>query len=433
MRAFVALAALTLIGASAAHASAPRLIQLVPPAGALAADTSLRALELHFDVPMNGGVTVLTEDMPELTGSPAWDSTRRVLRIPVRLASAHAYRLQINAPHDRGFASATGEPLEPFLWEFRTAGDALPDDFTDPALSARLAAAPTERTLARGRLRMSHLYVTQARIVAAARGPRDTAAIARMVREVWAPHREFWAGYVGDEAAFRERVAVPLLGESHPIRRRIAAVLALKLDSLFTATERWVSRTTGLEPRGHWVLVFGPGTTDMGGIGDMAMLVDFTRQSVEPQDVAAILPHELVHMLRGLERPDPDAGTVLSRAIGEGVAVYAVYVHGRGTRSEARALGYSDDEWRLALANERALAAALATIASSRRREDSDRVASRSERLVAAGPPAAGYFVGFRIVQAYVARYGASSWTQILRLPVRDVLRRSGYALRANG
>lgn len=432
MRRSARFTALAMLLATSALAAPPRIVKFVPEHGARAADTSVTALEVHFDTPMNGGITLNSADFPEVTGAPAWDSTRRVLRVPVRLAAAHSYRLKLNAPSDLGFASATGEPLTPTTWTFRTAGEAQSDDFSDPTLAARLAGVPAERRLANGRLRMSYVFATQARIVLAARGPDDSAAVGRMVREVYAPHAEVWRGYVGDEDAFRENVAWPLLAESHPIRTRIAALLALDLDSMFVATERWVARTTGLRPQGHWLLLFGPGTTDMGGIGSRAMVADFTQLPPDREALTSLLPHELVHMLRGLRRPDPDAGTVLARTIGEGVAVYASFAHGGGARSEARALGYSDEEWRAALAHERALAAAIAAIASSRERADVDRVAGRGEHLLPQGPPAAGYFVGFRIVQAYVARHGASSWTQVLRLPVSEVLRRSGYPLDAD-
>lgn len=421
--------AFALLLATPAFAAPPRLIRLVPEPGARAADPATDSLELHFDVPMGPGATIQSADMPAVMGSPRWDGSKRVFRIPVRLDSARTYRMLLNTAGDLGFASAEGEPLDPLVWEFRTAGEAPPDDFADPALPARLAAAPVERTLAGGRLRMSHLDILQARIVRESRGPGDTAAVTRMVREVYTPHADFWRGYVGDESAFREHVAFPLLGESHPIRKRIGAVLDLRLDSLFTATEAWVARVSGLRPRGHWVMVFGPGTTDMGGIGDRAMLVDFTRQSVRRSDVEAILPHELVHQVHGLRRRDPDRGTVLERVIAEGVAVYAAWVHGGGSRSEAQSLGYSDEEWNAALANEAALVAAIAPRLASRERSDLDRVASRSERLLPTGPPAAGYFVGFRIVQRYVARHGASSWTQVLRRPVGEALKRSGHSL----
>jgi len=63
----------------------------------------------------------------------------------------------------------------------------------------------------------------------------------------------------------------------------------------------------------------------------------------------------------------------------------------------------------------------------SRIRADLNRFASRSERLIDSGPPAVAYFLGFRIVQAYVTKHGAASWTDLIDLPVRQVLSRSGY------
>jgi uncharacterized protein YjaZ len=45
------------------------------------------------------------------------------------------------------------------------------------------------------------------------------------------------------------------------------------------------------------------------------------------------------------------------------------------------------------------------------------------------GPAAGGYFIGFRIVSAYVARHGPKSWADLIGMAPRDVLRRSGYPL----
>lgn len=49
----------------------------------------------------------------------------------------------------------------------------------------------------------------------------------------------------------------------------------------------------------------------------------------------------------------------------------------------------------------------------------------QEDRLIAG---AAGYIIGLRVVQAWVAAHGADSWQDIYDLPVAEVLERSGYA-----
>jgi len=73
------------------------------------------------------------------------------------------------------------------------------------------------------------------------------------------------------------------------------------------------------------------------------------------------------------------------------------------------------------------LGTAAFPILNSRDRADLDRVASRSLPVLAPGVGAPGYFLGFRIVQAYETAHGPGSWVQMIGLPVREALRRSGY------
>jgi uncharacterized protein YjaZ len=88
---------------------------------------------------------------------------------------------------------------------------------------------------------------------------------------------------------------------------------------------------------------------------------------------------------------------------------------------------YSDAEWEWALAHERELVAAVRPLLGSRARADTDLIASRSSHLIEGAPGATGYFLGLRIVEAYVARHGTDSWKDLYDLPAGVVLRRSGY------
>ena len=113
----------------------------------------------------------------------------------------------------------------------------------------------------------------------------------------------------------------------------------------------------------------------------------------------------------------------------EGLGTYAAYVHADGALTPAQAVGYSPGEWQWAVEHEAALAAATAPLLGSHDRSDIDRVASRGESVLDPGVGAPGYFLGFRVVQAYEATHGPGSWVDLVDLPVREALRRSGYNL----
>ena len=63
----------------------------------------------------------------------------------------------------------------------------------------------------------------------------------------------------------------------------------------------------------------------------------------------------------------------------------------------------------------------------SRVKADDYRLRARNQRLLVGGPTAVGYFLGFRIIEAYAAHHGAASWIDAMDLPAREVLVRSGY------
>lgn len=295
-------------------------------------------------------------------------------------------------------------------------------------LASQLARIPVERTLGDGNLRIVSLYRPEAEALLDTAGRSRSEVLDRLVRDVYAPWPRFWNGYLGDEAAFRSWADEALFDPSHPVHRTLPSLLEAQLDSLFTASQAWLLETTGKSPHGTWYLVYGPGWTDMGGLGDIGMVADFTRQSTDAARLASILPHELTHQVHGMRPADPDAGSVLDRTVGEGLATYAAWVHDGRQGPPAAALGYTEAEWAWSLAHERELMAAIAPTFDSRRRADLDRIASRSERVLPDGPGAAGYFTGLRIVQAWVARHGDDRWVDLLDLPVRRVLETSGYS-----
>ncbi len=297
-------------------------------------------------------------------------------------------------------------------------------------VDARLRALPAEHALAGGRLRVVNVYRAQALALADAnRQPADS-TLAHLVRDAYRPHADFWAGYLGDEEAFRAWSQEALLDPGSSIADRLRAFLDADLDGAFERGAVWVEATTGHAPEGTWYLAVGPGWTDMGGLGGIGMVADLSKLSVDSTWLPHLVVHELVHQVHGpsLARiEDPDQGTVLARIIAEGLGSYAAYAHADGAATPARALHYTDAEWRWALAHEPHLAIAVARVLPSRDRAHIDAVSDRGAQILRGAPGAAGYFLGFRIVQAYEATHGPGSWVEMLDLPVREALHRSGY------
>jgi hypothetical protein len=298
--------------------------------------------------------------------------------------------------------------------------------------ATRLADLPSELRLLHGNLLIINIYKSETLTLRELQGCPPDQVVDALVAAMYRPYPSFWQGYLGDESHFRRWATSTLLPRRDSVLGEISAVLALNLDSLFTSSAAWIATTTRHEPHGVWYLVFGPGWTDMGGFTDGSMVADFTKLVPARGQLEFKLPHELTHEVHGARlgaATDPDRGTVLSRIVSEGLACYAAYTYAAGRLTPAQSLGYTQAEWQWALDHEGELVAAARPYLRSTKREDDNRFASRDQKVLEAGPTAVAYFLGFRLVQSYVAEHGAASWTDLLDVPLGEALSRSGYSL----
>lgn len=109
----------------AARQPAPLLVASTPADGARDVAPTLTELTFTFDRPMRDqawSVVGSSTDLPQITGSPHYDTERRVLTLPVRLEPGRTYRVGLNSGANQAFQSQDGVPLEPRVIEFTTAG-----------------------------------------------------------------------------------------------------------------------------------------------------------------------------------------------------------------------------------------------------------------------------------------------------------------------
>jgi len=104
--------------------SPPQIVKMDPENGATDVDPSLGKLTVTFDRPMAGGFswTGGGEQFPTIPEGqkPSWSEDGKTCTLPVELAAGKQYRLGLNSRSFHNFASATGVPLEPVVYEFRT-------------------------------------------------------------------------------------------------------------------------------------------------------------------------------------------------------------------------------------------------------------------------------------------------------------------------
>ncbi|MBI4324419.1 MAG: hypothetical protein HY674_04075, partial [Chloroflexi bacterium] len=103
----------------------PRIVSTTPAIGATVVDPGLQEITVTFDRDMGEGFSWTgggPEYPPGRAGQkPHWRD-RRTCVLPVMLASGRYYRVGINSPSYRNFASVEGVPVEPVAIHFTTAG-----------------------------------------------------------------------------------------------------------------------------------------------------------------------------------------------------------------------------------------------------------------------------------------------------------------------
>ncbi len=278
-----------------------------------------------------------------------------------------------------------------------------------------------------GCVKVHHVWKTQVRAVhrTAVGGIRDRV---RMLGDsAYSPYAAFWDGYLSNAARFKRwaRRNLDLVGDprsSVPVQHDF-------LPEITEVTVR-IEEITGSRGCSEWYLVYGPGWANLGGMSTGQMFVDFLGLPKEDPlgNIRGSLPHEVGHVIRTGPPNDPGRGTVLGSIIEEGFATYLGDLYFGEEVSPRQALGYSEDEWRWAREHEAELWHKAASELGETDRDVIFQYRAARAHLIPEGPPKVGYFIGYRIVEAYLDRHGLESLPDLLILPVGDILIRSGYA-----
>lgn len=100
----------------------PVALKLEPAHNAEDVSPTLGRLRVTFDRPMAAGSSWVGggKNFPEITGKATWSDDRKTCTIPVRLKPGTTYELSLNNKLFQNFRAATGDPLDPLPWKFKT-------------------------------------------------------------------------------------------------------------------------------------------------------------------------------------------------------------------------------------------------------------------------------------------------------------------------
>lgn len=246
------------------------------------------------------------------------------------------------------------------------------------------------------------------------------------IDSVYAPYKEFWEGYLGngDAVAGWMNKALSKLPEWQEKNKSIDGKVLLKQ---FKQMAKEMYNLTGYEPKGKWYVVYGPAWTDLGGLGDFAMLIDLAHShNSSNENIVKIFPHELTHQIMTNVNTHHDT-TAISSIIGEGFAVWMNEKYWGQKYTLAQNLGYTEGELQLCDKNIEALKKFFLANKYSTDREIINLFRNRGAKLNEKLPGAIGYYLGYRIVEAYVQKHGANSWKDIFVKSPKEIYESSGF------
>lgn len=243
---------------------------------------------------------------------------------------------------------------------------------------------------------------------------------------VYTPYPEFWNGYLGNADVVSSWLndAMSRLTEWKLKNEQIDGRLLVKH---FREVAEKMTQLTGYSPKGKWYIVYGPAWTDLGGLGDFAMLIDLAHQSnASNERILRMFPHELTHQIMTNINPHKDS-TAIGSIINEGFAVWMNEKYWGKKYTLAENLGYSEDELQFCDQNMTTLKQFLVSTVFSTDEAIINVFRNRSEKLNEKLPGAIGYYFGYRIVAAYVQKFGPESWKDIFLKSPKEIYELSGF------
>lgn len=256
---------------------------------------------------------------------------------------------------------------------------------------------------------------------------KDSAGRSRVFADsLYQPYKAFWSGYMGEEEAF-VRWANKALTNLYGYNQRNDKINGQKLLRQFDEVKKGMEALTGYSPRGEWYVVYGPAWTNLGGMTGGTMLIDLSHPSNSSNEaIMMMFPHELTHQIYANVNPHNDT-TALGSIIGEGFAVYMNGLYWKNSFTLAEHLGYPEAGLEAAEEQEAIIRQYFEANKYSTDKETILMFRSRGHQLNKDLPGAIGYYIGYKIIDAYVRKHGPDSWKDVFTRSPREIYTASGY------
>lgn len=243
---------------------------------------------------------------------------------------------------------------------------------------------------------------------------------------VYKPFSEVWEGYLGSESSFEKWVeggAYPRLAYFEQKSTQFDRIL---IEESFYSSVARMAELTGLTTMGKWYMLFGPGWTNLGGLGNGVMVIDLANSANNRvEEIIRFFPHEINHQIYNKTFPRENNNKVLHRILDEGFACFVSYLYFEGKTTIAKELAYSESDYLACRENDAEIIDLLREHYNEIDEQLSRQFANRLHRFSDNVPGAIGYYLGFRIVEEFVKQNGQDSWKLIYSMDPELVLEKS--------
>ncbi len=218
------------------------------------------------------------------------------------------------------------------------------------------------------------------------------------------------------------------------IESRVNKLLNIKFDSVLKSNLKGLKELTGRSPKNVKLsIILAPiEGIGFGGMENDAFILDLLDNNFDIINmVQEGIPHEFNHFIYEPTREmDSNKDTPLRLIIDEGFACFYTYKYFDGKISKPQAVEQmTQKEWQWYVLHEKEVYQKCSSYFYYNGEDDP----LRKLGLEMKSPKTLFYWLGFRIVESYTNKHGDNSWKDIYKLPVQDVLEKSGYAEYVNG
>lgn len=262
-----------------------------------------------------------------------------------------------------------------------------------------------------------------------------------ILNQVYLVHRQLWDNcygtIFGSENAAKFNTSAGMIAWNKTLYpenksvfdRKARILLAMNLDSVLTANLRKFNNLVSYNPKAVISLLFTP----MQGIGfggcnaaQFALELNSENNDLD-YTINKGIPHELNHLAyEPNSMQDPKHETALAQTIDEGFACYFTWVFFDGTISKHQAVeNMSEADWQWYLGHEREIFEKVKMYFD--KTGENPLLANNKFKLFPDAPKTLFYWLGFRIIEAYVNHHGPNSWKDIYHLSSAEIFEGSGY------